>query len=172
MLQRTNSKDYARLGIKDLIKVISVEFHIGIRENFATLNLNLETAHKLEPHGEELEFAWATLKTMEEKLKEHIQKEEQFLFPVFSIARKRMKEDGESINLEMFIDSLKGEHLWLKKQLLQIQTITNHYKCEPTYTPSHKLAFALLNDLEQNLNKMFYVEELFLFPLALKIQNK
>ena len=172
MLQQTNTRDYAKLNIHDLTKVVSVEFHKGIRETFATVNMNLEIAHKLEPYEEELEYAWANLKSMEKKFEEHIRKEEQFLFPIFSVVKKRLRDNDREIDFKNFIDSLISDHRWLKKQMEQIRKVTNQYTCEPSNTPSHKLAYAQLNDLEQDFNKMFFVEEEFLFQRALKIHGK
>lgn len=172
MINPSHSREYDKLSIHDLLRIVSDEFQKEIKETFATVNMNLEVAHKLEPNEEELEFVFAKLKSMEAKFLEHIYKEEQLLFPIFSVAKKRLRSIDEKNNFEKFINSLKAEHNWIKEQINLIRKATRNYQCEPSNTPSHKLAFAQLNDLEQDIHKIFFVEEEFLFRRALKFEGK
>lgn len=171
MKQTSNSSDYAKLKTGDLLDVISNDFQKEIVETIETVNLQLKTAHKLEPFDEELEFALVTSQEVEEKFTELISKEEKFLFPILRTSKKRVQGEDEKIDFRSFISSLKEEHQKLKKQFSMIRKATHNYNCEPSYTPSHKLAFAQLNDLEQDFNRLFFVEEEYLFPRALKLQN-
>lgn len=164
--------DYTKLSTKDLLNIVSTDFHPGMRETFATANLQLETAHKLEPLEEELEFAWVLLKEMKKNFLQHIEKEKQLLFPLFSATKKRQRIQDEENELEDFIGNLKAEHMVLKKQISAIRKATKNYTTEPTHTPSHKLAYAQLNNLEQDFNRLFFVEEEYLFPRALRLNNK
>lgn len=168
MLQKIKSRGYEQFSNSELLGIVDKEFHKKIAETLTTLSLNLETAHQLEPYEEELEYAWTNVKAMEELFSEHIQKEEQLLFPVFSNGKKRIRFNGEKRDLGNFIDKLIADHSLLKNQITQIRMVTEQYKCETSATPSHKLAFSLLSELEHDLNKMVFVEEEFLFPRAMK----
>lgn len=172
MKRPSNINDYTKLSIQELLEIVATDFHKGMRETFATVNLQLEIAHKLEPREEELEFAWASLKEMERDFIQHISKEEQLLFPILTHPKKRQALPEEAKELNYFISNLKAEHALLKTQIAQIKRITNNYAAEPSFTPSHKLAYAQLNDLEQDFNRLFFVEEEYLFPRAIRFNNK
>jgi iron-sulfur cluster repair protein YtfE (RIC family) len=171
MKQTSTSTDYAKLSIGDLLRVISDDFQKEMVETFETVNTQLKTAHKLEPLDEELEFALVTSQQVEEKFMELINKEEKFLFPLLTFSKKKQVADEEKSDFNSFISALKTEHQNLKKQFSLIRKATGNYNCEPSFTPSHKLAFAQLNDLEQDFNRLFFVEEEYLFPRALKLQK-
>jgi iron-sulfur cluster repair protein YtfE (RIC family) len=172
MKRALNTSDYTKMSIQDLLNVITNDFHNEMKETFETVNLQLTTAYNLEPREEELEFACVTMKQTEKKFVEHIEKEEQLLFPLFSISKKRKNNSADGIDLEEFIDGLRSEHNWIRQQIGQIRKATNNYKSEPAFTPSHKLAYAQLNDLEQDFTRLFFIEEEYLFPRALKIHAK
>ncbi|HET6989768.1 MAG TPA: hemerythrin domain-containing protein [Bacteroidia bacterium] len=172
MKQPLNTNDYAKLSVENLLDIISDKFHKEIQETFDTVNLQLKIAHKLEPLEEELEFALVMVGEIEKKFTEHIEKEEILLFPILGVTKKRTGVYGEENDTEEFISDLKSEHDILKTQFSQIRKATNQYTCEPSSTPSHKLAYAQLNDLEQDINRLFFVEEEYLFPRVLRVQHK
>ena len=167
-----NSREFEKLNGSDLLHLISTEFHAGMREKLETVNMQLATADRCEPENEELEFTLATLKSINEKFLEHVGKEERLLFPLISIARKKESVESEKKNVAEFIVELKKEHNWLKNQLQLIRKATNDYQCQINSSPSHKLAYAQLHDLEQDFNRAFFVEEEYLFPRLLRIHHK
>jgi len=163
-----NNGEYARLSVQELLDLVSGQMHDGAKDAMDTALVQLETAHKLEPNDEALEFAMVSLKTMQEKFNAHSGKEERLLFPLFKNGRSR--NEALKNGVENFVAELLQEHDWLRTRLDWISRATRKYQCEPTATPSHKLAYAHLNDLEQDFNRLFFVEEEYLFPRLIRLQ--
>ncbi len=169
MRRFNNTGEYAKFSIQDLLETVSNDFHASMKDTIATVLVQLETSHKLEPQEEELEFALQALKEMEQKFNEHILKEEFLLFPLFNIEQKKRGTAQQLYGVEEFIRELKYEHEWMKDRFARIGKATHHYQCPMSATPSHKLAYAQLNDLEQDFTRLFFVEEEYLFPRLIRL---
>jgi iron-sulfur cluster repair protein YtfE (RIC family) len=167
-----NKTELGKLNGNDLLNLISSEFHVGMNESFTSVSQQLEIARKLEAIDEELEFSLVSIKKIREKFLEHMQKEERLLFPLLSSPRKSKTSLNGENGIGEFIAELKEEHTWIRKQFDLINKATHHYECDTDSTPSHKLAFAQLNDLEQDFKKLFFIEEEYVFPRLIRQQFK
>src|ERR1700749_4769495 len=79
-----HNNEFEKLNANELLDLFSTDFHSATKEKLATVNLQLETAHKCDVQDEELEFALNTIKKVRARFEEHIGKEERFLFPLLS----------------------------------------------------------------------------------------
>ena len=168
MRRTINSTEFEKLNANELLDLISSDFHSATSEKLATVNLQLETAHKCDVQDEELEFALRTIKNVRKKFEEHVGKEERLLFPLLSVHKKKHNIPDNTKDVTGFIAELKEEHQWIKNQFSLMRKATHEYQCPIDSFPSHKLAYAQLNDLEQDFNRLFFVEEQYIFPRILR----
>lgn len=168
----TNNTALGKMGGMDLVHLISNEFHSGMNESFITVRQQLETAKKLQAEDEEMEFSLEKIKKIQEKFLEHSQKETRLLFPLLNSSKSKKSFMKEEENIGEFVEELREEHEWIKKQFNLIRSATHHYECDVDSTPSHKLAYAQLNDLDQDFKRLFFIEEEYLFPKLVRQQFK
>jgi len=164
MKTRERNNEYAKLGTKELIALISEEYFRSMGEGFDTVVMQLETSGKIAPEDKALVKIQVEVKRIREMFMQHAGKEQRFLFPLFQVNKKEKREAMSREELESFLDEMRGEHEQLRKEFETVGMLTHHFNFEPTASPSQKLAFAQLNDLEQDFNRMIFVEEEYLFP--------
>jgi iron-sulfur cluster repair protein YtfE (RIC family) len=169
MRRTLNNSEFEKLNGRELVDFVSNDLHEGIGEKLSTVNLQLKTASKCEDLNEEIEFSLAVITSLQARFIEHVGKEEQLLFPLLTHVRKKHNESKEASGVMEFIAELKEEHQWMKNQLKQIREATHEYECDINSCPSHKLAYAQLNDLEQDFTHLFFVEEQYLFPYLFRL---
>lgn len=168
MNRNVNTSEYEKLSSHELLNLVSSEFHAATRETLATVCVQLDTAHKCDVDDEEIEFALTTMKLLSEKFEEHVGKEERLLFPLLSVAKRKRSDAKELKDVAEFIEDLKEEHKWVKSQFALVRKATNDYQCDIDSFPSQKLAYAHMNNLEQDFNRSFFVEEQYIFSRILR----
>ncbi len=169
MKQIINNSEFENLDCEELFDLISEQFHSEMKESLAIVNMQLETV--LKSGKKEIGGAVTTIQSIREKFLEYIDMENHLLFPLLPINDKKHIDVKEEKNLAEFISDLKERHQGMKKQFQQIRYTTNGYKCDIDSSPSHKLAFTQLKDLEQDFNHLFFVEEEYLFPRFFSSQS-
>lgn len=140
-------------------------------ESFNTAITQLETAHRIESGEEEVNYILGVVKKMREVFIGNAGKEERFLFPLINLRSEQMKIASEMKELGDFISELKENQQWIKTEISKIRRITLEYHCPVNASPSHKLAYARLSVLEQDFNRLAFIEEEFLFPKLQKIRS-
>ncbi len=104
----------------------------------------------------------------------HMQKEEQILFPYIK-AMVESKTKGFSLSRPHFgdienpIQMMEEEHQHEGTRFQQIAEITNQYECPPDGCQTYKVAYAMLEEFEEDLHTHIHLENNILFPEARKL---
>ncbi|HTL82191.1 MAG TPA: hypothetical protein VL651_10825 [Bacteroidia bacterium] len=155
-------RSYPDLKMKDLVKLIREEYVPAIRESFSTIITLLGSAHIVEPSEEEVNYILHHVQRLAEEFRVHAETEDTKLFPV----KHFLYTDDHHLDREagrLLQESLK-EHARFRFEMSNIRNLSAEYHCEVTSSPSHKLAYAQLSDLEQDMKRLFFIEEEYLFP--------
>src|SRR6478609_11266250 len=111
------------------------------------------------------------------ELTQHMKKEELILFPFIKKMQKAVL-NGETIEMPHFgtvenpIAMMREEHEAEGDRFQKIATLTNGYTPPADACNTYKVAFAMLNDFEQDLHKHIHLENNIMFPSALKMEEK
>jgi regulator of cell morphogenesis and NO signaling len=144
-----------------LIEHILVHFHAAHREELARL---VAAAHKVErvhadkpscPRG-----LAAHLARMSEELEEHMQKEEQVLFPMILAGRGRM--------VAMPVQMLELEHRDHALHLQRTRRLATDFVPPPEACGTWVALYLGLAELERDLMQHIHLENNVLFPRALR----
>jgi len=144
----------------DLIDHILIRFHQPHRAELARL---LVLARKVErvhgdkpncPHGLALHLA-----RMQDELEQHMQKEEQVLFPLIQSGRGRMAR--------MPVQVMESEHRDHARNLAELDVLTSDYTAPAEACTSWRALFLGLFELKQELMLHIHLENNVLFPKAL-----
>ncbi|HEU4716571.1 MAG TPA: hemerythrin domain-containing protein [Bacteroidia bacterium] len=166
----TGMQEYSKLNPVELKEVIVSKFHETIRDTIGMAETQLAAAGKIEK-TEEVEVVMNFLEKLKHSFEQHAMREERLLFPLLSL-ESREEAIREIEEIGTFISELKKEHENMERELDLIKMATNNYQCDPMASPSHKLAYAHLNDVGQDFRRMFFIEEEFLFPRILRFNLK
>lgn len=172
MRPQINNQNYARLPLKELAVLIATDYHATLKESMETVLVQIEAANRIEPGNRELSKASVLIEQIRDFFIQHAGKEERLLFPLLNTNSENRRTGRDAEELRRFITELKSEHRQLSVELQKIRLLTNSYNTEPTASPSQKLAYAQLNDFEQDVNRLIYIEEEFFFPRLLLIYQK
>lgn len=172
MKPRTPNPNYAQLPLKELAALIAKDYQPSLKESMNTILVQLDAAHSIEPGKKEITTARAFVSRVSEIFFQHAGKEERLLFPLCSTATEKRASGRDIKELVQFIAELKSEHKQITEEIDNIRALTNTYNYEPLASPSQKLAYAQLNEFEQDVNRLIYIEEEFLFPRLLSVYQK
>ena len=106
-----------------------------------------------------------------EALLSHMNKEEQVLFPYIK-AMVESKIKGFPLSRPHFgdienpIQLMEQEHQDEGARFQQIAELTNQYECPPDGCQTYKVAYAMLQEFEEDLHKHIHLENNILFPAA------
>lgn len=108
----------------------------------------------------------------------HLQQEEEIIFPyVRQIAHAyESKESYASLLVRTLRkpveDMMHHEHDTLKKVLTRFRTLTNNYTAPENACTSHRVAFSLLQELDDDIVQHLYLENEVLFPKAIAMEKE
>lgn len=172
MKQTFYTSDYSRLPLRELAVLIAQDYHSSLKEAIDTVLVHLDTAYSIHSSDKKLVRIRALASRIREMFVEHAEKEERLLFPML-LADTDKRFTGRDIQeFRLFLGELKAEHRRLGEEFTNVRDLTNNYNFEASASPSEKLAYARLNEFEQDLNRLFYIEEEFLFPRIQAINQK
>lgn len=100
-----------------------------------------------------------------DELRQHMQNEEQVLFP----AVKRMltnPNDADRAIVKSEIDRMRGEHDFAGGAMDKINEITNGYTVPADGCSTYQVSFKVLNEFEDDLHVHVHLENNILFPKA------
>ncbi len=135
----------------------------------------VERAHG-DTQPEVVEIANIFIKVMEE-FNLHMMKEEKVLFPYIkelAIA----KENEKPIHLPHFgsiqnpIEMMELEHDHVGELMSSIRTLSNNYTAPAGACTTYKLAYAKLQEFENDLYQHIHIENNILFPRAIELENE
>lgn len=127
------------------------------------------------PYLKELE---KVLQTMMKEIPPHMRKEEEIIFPYIKQVYHawRHRESYASLLIRTLRkpveDVMQGEHEAVGRQLQRIRQITDHYSLPPYASTAHRIAYAKLQELDQNLMQHIHLENNILFPKAIAMETE
>lgn len=174
IMKRTpsNSTEYNRLNTRELVTLISRDYHPALKDALDSVIVQMEAAQKVEAGDQKVKKALASIKLFRDLFSAHSGKEERLLFPLVNNPTEKKLSGNDISEIREFLGELKAEHRRMEDEIDRIRIYTDHYSSEPSASPSHKLAYAQLNEFEQDFNRLVFVEEEFLFPRLSLIVKK
>ena len=172
--ERTHDfRPWDALPLGELIDHILAHFHEAHREEFARL---IAAAHKVERvHGDKPSCPRglaAHLAHVSEELEEHMQKEEQVLFPMIKRledARRNSAAAGSGFcGMEFPVRQMMLEHDDAGELLQGIRKETSEFQAPADACPSFRALYQGLKDFELDLHQHIHLENNILFPRALE----
>jgi len=104
------------------------------------------------------------------ELLQHLQKEEEVLFPAIkSVLANNDRESKELIVSE--ISRMSSEHEFAGGAMDQINELTHHYKLPEDACSTYQVTFKLLDQFEDDLHVHVHLENNILYPKALKLAH-
>lgn len=153
---KTTPQDPATMPTNDLVDYIIGRFHEDLRKRIPEL---IQLAGRVErvhcdspdcPKG-----LSSFLRFLMTEMENHMQKEEQVLFPLM--------KSGQSIMTHMPIQCMKHEHLEHAANLEKLRELTNNYKVPEGACTTWKALYAGLDLLEEEIMKHIHLENHVLF---------
>lgn len=159
--QPGNFERWDERPIAELIEHVLVDFHQAHREELPRL---LAMAQKVESvHGEKPSCPKglaAHFEHVAQALEEHMQKEEQVLFPMLVSSRAHMAS--------MPIQMMEEEHDDHARNLARIRELTHDFTLPPEACGTWTALYLGLAELEQQVMEHIHTENNILFPRALR----
>ncbi len=166
---------FTEMNCEQLIGYILIHHHFYVKQIMPTIANHLEkVANK---HGERFPYmveVYALFLEMQNEMANHMQKEEQILFP-------RIKKIEASIlfgNKHTFsvinepISIMMNEHDHAGELLYKIRHLTNHYQEPVGACTTFKVCLSELKEFEEDLHKHVHIENFHLFPKALQLTGE
>lgn len=167
-----DDRDYASLSVSELIQVIVDEHHAYVRSTIPALKNYLEKLSNV--HGRrhpELHQIKQLFVEVATALAIHLEKEELVLFPYiqamveaqvqgYPLARPHFDDISHPIRV------LEEEHDTEGERFRKIAGLSNHYTVPVDGCPTYRVAYALLQEFENDLHKHIHLENNLLFPRA------
>lgn len=118
-------------------------------------------------HPELIEIAYL-FEEINRELLQHLQHEEEVLFPAIKdMLKTNRKEEKEIIVSE--ITRMKGEHEYAGEAMDKINRLSKNYEVPEDGCGSYKLAYTMLNRFEDDLHVHVHLENNILYPKALQL---
>lgn len=173
--QSRADENYLALELDALIDTIIGVHHSYVKATIPALIIYLNKLCNV--HGErhpELFEVRNLFQAGANALSEHMKKEELVLFPYIK-AMVESQKSGFSLSKPHFqhinnpIRSMEHEHDEEGLRFKKIAELTNNYNCPPDGCQTYRVAYAMLNEFEQDLHKHIHLENNILFPSAKKM---
>ncbi|XOV91262.1 MAG: iron-sulfur cluster repair di-iron protein [Bacteroidota bacterium] len=167
--------NYKDLELDQLIDTIVNVHHSYVLVTIPALLAYLDKLCRV--HGEnhpELHVINELFKEGSRALMAHMTKEEQVLFPYIK-AMHESKTKGFSLSKPHFGDIenpirlMEQEHQDEGFRFQQIEELSNQYVCPPDGCQTYKVAYAMLEEFEEDLHIHIHLENNILFPAARKL---
>jgi regulator of cell morphogenesis and NO signaling len=135
----------------------------------------------LEGHRKKFPELGELEKIMQKMMKDippHMKKEEEVIFPYIKqiYHAYRHRESYASLLIRTLRkpveEVMKGEHDAVGKQLHRIREITNNFTLPPKACITHRVTYAKLKELDNNLVQHIHLENNILFPKAIEMEKE
>ncbi len=166
--------DYDRLSLAQLSEYIVMTHHSYVKKEMPQILSYLQkVASKHGDRHPEMLKVLELFAAVNEEMEQHMQKEEQVLFPRILEMEKWVAEGMEiRINhtyLLAPINMMEQEHDHAGELLAEINKLTNNYIPPVDACTTFKLSFAALQAFEMDLHQHVHLENNILFPKALQL---
>jgi regulator of cell morphogenesis and NO signaling len=178
-VQLSNSLRYEEWDTDFLTEYIVNIHHQYLREALPKIKDHL--GHFVEDHKEKYPYLEEVQKQFNYLYKDslpHLQEEEEILFPyIRQIAHAyESKESYASLlvrTLRKPVENvMQHEHETVSKMLRRLRELTNNYTPPEDACVSHRVAFSMLKELDNDLAQHVYLENNILFPKAVAMEKE
>jgi regulator of cell morphogenesis and NO signaling len=122
----------------------------------------------------------AKVDTLQGRMMGQLSEEEEIIFPYIRQLENAYKDKDKDKYGVLFVRAmrkpldafLKKAQDWLPAQLIDIRKITNNYICPPNACIKHRVVFGLLQELDNDIQQHFYLENDILLPRAIEMQRE
>ncbi len=166
--------EFNKLSLAGLSEYIVMTHHSYVKKEMPQILSYLQKVAS--KHGErhpEMLKVLELFAAVSEEMEQHMQKEEQILFPRIVEMEKWVAEGNEiRINhnyLQAPIHMMEAEHDHAGTMLAEINKLTNNYNPPADACTTFKLSFAALQAFEMDLHQHVHLENNILFPKALQL---
>ena len=175
MLVQPDGQNFEQMSPSRLISYIVCNHHAYVESTMPILQAYL--AKLCAVHGERHPELFKVKTLFDETavaLTEHMKKEEFILFP-FITALYNALENGSELPKPNFghidnpIAMMQDEHAAEGSRFRKISALTDHYRTPSDGCQTYKVAYAVLQEFEQDLHKHIHLENNILFPGALSL---
>lgn len=167
--------NFNEMKVDKLVDYVINTHHSFIKEALNTFDVHLKTVVKIDmknhPEIKPINILMFELKFL---LEQHLNMEEHILFPYINGIIKNQKYNAlltEKL-IENPIHKITKEHDEVEFLLKKIRNLSNNYRPPVDSSPSLKLCYAQLFDLEQDIHKHIFLEEKFLFPKMRELEKR
>jgi regulator of cell morphogenesis and NO signaling len=153
-----------------LIDFIVQHHHEFVKRTIPLLRELIEKVHTV--HGNdhpELKSIRDAVEALSSELLEHMQKEEQVLFPAIrKLFNPSIQNTARSLDTAEPIHVLEDEHQRAGDLIKSIRSLTRHYTPPSTACPTYRLTYTRLQEFDQDLMQHIHLENNVLFE---KVKN-
>ena len=165
---------YDNMSLTQLADYIVLTHHSYVKKEMPAILSYLEkVASKHGDRHPEMIKVLEHFATVKEEMEQHMQKEEQILFPRIKEIEQKLAGGSEIIINNTFllspISMMEQEHDHAGSLLAEIRQLTNNYNPPVDACTTYKLSFAALQAFELDLHQHVHLENNILFPKALTL---
>jgi regulator of cell morphogenesis and NO signaling len=173
--KRNEVIDFNKLNLEHLIEHISNTHHTYLKEIILSFKVHLKTILKVDrtDHPEVLQIG-ARIEELKSLLEQHLNMEELILFPYLKNTLRttsKLTTPSENISCNLIL-KIKNEHVQISNKIKKIRILSDNYTPSINSSPTLKLCYAQLFDLEQDMHRHIFIEEQILFPKLLEHEKR
>lgn len=177
-LAEANEVDYEKMKQTDLVDLIVNKHHSYVKETIPVLQAYLNKLCQV--HGERHPELFQVKENFDHTagaLILHMKKEELILFP-FIKKMELAQEKGVDLptpgfgQIENPISMMEDEHSEAGERFRTISELSKGYSCPPDGCQTYRVAYAVLEEFENDLHKHIHLENNILFPKAKELFAK
>lgn len=167
--------NFNELSLEKLAEYISNTHHAYLKEMILSFKVHLKTIVKVDNKNyPEVLLIGNKIEELRSLLEQHLNMEEHILFPYLKNLLKKQDSvtDGSESRAGILILKIKKEHVKISEVINLIRKLSNDYTPAGNSSPSLKLCYAQMFDLEQDLHRHIFIEEQILFPKLLEYEKR
>jgi regulator of cell morphogenesis and NO signaling len=175
VFQTADSTNYLGMGMAELVDHIVKVHHSYVENTIPALKFYLDKINRV--HGDrhpELEEIKNQFFEAADALTVHMKKEEFILFPYIKAMEEAMKNDFHLSaphfgHIDNPIAMMEHEHDTEGERFRKISALSNSYTPPSDACQTYRVAFAMLEEFENDLHTHIHLENNILFPVAQQV---
>ncbi|MBN7813522.1 iron-sulfur cluster repair di-iron protein [Algoriphagus sp. H41] len=175
IFQTADSTNYLGMGMKELVDHIVTVHHKYVEDTIPALKFYLDKINRV--HGDrhpELEEIKTLFFETADALTVHMKKEEFVLFPYIKAMEDALKNDFPLSaphfgHIDNPIAMMEEEHDTEGERFRKISALSNTYNPPSDACQTYRVAFAMLQEFENDLHTHIHLENNILFPVAQQV---
>jgi regulator of cell morphogenesis and NO signaling len=175
IFQTADSTNYLGMGMKELVDHIVTVHHKYVEDTIPALKFYLDKINRV--HGDrhpELEEIKTLFFETADALTAHMKKEEFILFPYIKAMEDALKNEFPLSaphfgHIDNPIAMMEEEHDTEGERFRKISALSNTYNPPSDACQTYRVAFAMLQEFEDDLHTHIHLENNILFPVAQQV---